>query len=314
MTADPTPEQAAEALAWLRENPETPDWLDAAGFSGEYIATVVRAALARDAAPGACCEYHTATCEPPSELCCERCTEAAHPGHADGSACVLARDADLAVVKQRVAAAMHLGLDDAAPNETPEDHAPWVERVQEWADFVHEQYAAALARDVPPAPAAGQHWRRALWRVRSELHWQRDGLPEDDPKTRTLAWALTMVDRVEREALARDVPAPTDEPPAGLPATLASVDDVRQVCETAGLQRLTGGSAPRAAWTDTDRTIGVAVAGIHDSDGVYSHVSGVGVLRLHDPDSDDADEVARIQLGAPTTLLWHALQAARSAP
>lgn len=35
----------------------------------------------------ACCDLHGRACEPPSELCCEACTEAAHPGHDDGSRC-----------------------------------------------------------------------------------------------------------------------------------------------------------------------------------------------------------------------------------
>lgn len=34
-----------------------------------------------------CCDLHGRNCEPPSELCCERCTEATHPAHADGSVC-----------------------------------------------------------------------------------------------------------------------------------------------------------------------------------------------------------------------------------
>lgn len=38
-------------------------------------------------APEPCCDLHGRICEPPSELCCKSCTEAAHPGHADGSAC-----------------------------------------------------------------------------------------------------------------------------------------------------------------------------------------------------------------------------------
>lgn len=40
---------------------------------------------------GECCASHTFTCEPPSELCCDACTEDAHPDHADGSPCVLDR-------------------------------------------------------------------------------------------------------------------------------------------------------------------------------------------------------------------------------
>lgn len=35
-----------------------------------------------------CCEWHSITCEPPSELCCEQCPEVAHPDHTDGSVCV----------------------------------------------------------------------------------------------------------------------------------------------------------------------------------------------------------------------------------
>ncbi len=34
-----------------------------------------------------CCDLHGRNCEPPSELCCEGCTETTHPGHADGSTC-----------------------------------------------------------------------------------------------------------------------------------------------------------------------------------------------------------------------------------
>lgn len=35
-----------------------------------------------------CCDLHNRNCEPPCELCCEECTEAAHPGHRDGSECI----------------------------------------------------------------------------------------------------------------------------------------------------------------------------------------------------------------------------------
>lgn len=40
-----------------------------------------------------CCDIHSRNCEPPSELCCWRCTESQHDTfpipHADGSECVL---------------------------------------------------------------------------------------------------------------------------------------------------------------------------------------------------------------------------------
>ena len=46
-------------------------------------------------APGNCCDLHGRNCEPPSELCCDWCTEAGHtwrttpddPYHCDGTPC-----------------------------------------------------------------------------------------------------------------------------------------------------------------------------------------------------------------------------------
>lgn len=35
-----------------------------------------------------CCDLHNRNCEPPSELCCWDCTEAAHPLHSDASECI----------------------------------------------------------------------------------------------------------------------------------------------------------------------------------------------------------------------------------
>jgi hypothetical protein len=41
----------------------------------------------------ACCDSHNEHCEPPADLCCDRCSEAAHDTfpvrHADGSPCVM---------------------------------------------------------------------------------------------------------------------------------------------------------------------------------------------------------------------------------
>jgi hypothetical protein len=36
-----------------------------------------------------CCDLHNVHCEPPSELCCGDCPEAAHPNHPPGTRCVL---------------------------------------------------------------------------------------------------------------------------------------------------------------------------------------------------------------------------------
>lgn len=58
-------------------------------------------------------------------------------------------------LRERVAAALHIGLDDATPNDPEcgeEGHRRWVARVQEWAEWVHEQYAPHLASDAPTLP------------------------------------------------------------------------------------------------------------------------------------------------------------------
>lgn len=61
-----------------------PDWTLA-----EYHAHVAEHLAAALFSPGTpCCDLHNRNCEPPSELCCERCTEGAHPGHRDGTACI----------------------------------------------------------------------------------------------------------------------------------------------------------------------------------------------------------------------------------
>lgn len=39
-----------------------------------------------------CCDMHNRFCEPPGDLCCRHCAEVAHPGHLDGSDCVIGRN------------------------------------------------------------------------------------------------------------------------------------------------------------------------------------------------------------------------------
>jgi hypothetical protein len=47
----------------------------------------LREALGMRGVAANCCDMHSRTCEPPSELCCEKCSEATHPAHVDGSFC-----------------------------------------------------------------------------------------------------------------------------------------------------------------------------------------------------------------------------------
>jgi hypothetical protein len=65
------------------------DLLRAAGLAPRDVEAQIAAEDAAAQAEGRCCHLHTRTCEPPSELCCERCTEARHPDHPDGELCVL---------------------------------------------------------------------------------------------------------------------------------------------------------------------------------------------------------------------------------
>ena len=39
---------------------------------------------------GPCCDLHGTNCEPPADLCCHQCTEAAHPYHHPAYPCVIA--------------------------------------------------------------------------------------------------------------------------------------------------------------------------------------------------------------------------------
>lgn len=55
--------------------------------------------------PPPCCDMHNQHCEPPAELCCNRCSEANHPFHPPGVSCTWASDADVAFAQgvQRLA-------------------------------------------------------------------------------------------------------------------------------------------------------------------------------------------------------------------
>lgn len=50
---------------------------------------------AAEAEFGACCDLHGRNCEPPSELCCEGCTEVRHPFHPPGVDCTWASKEDV---------------------------------------------------------------------------------------------------------------------------------------------------------------------------------------------------------------------------
>ncbi len=87
------------------------------------------------------------------------------------------------------------------------------------------------------------------------------------------------------------------KPPAGLPAVLSSVDDLPGVCAAAGLAReepRPGDSGRWAVWTD-------GVVSVVPAYGM----SGLAIVALR------GTGIASISPGAPTRVLWAAIQAVR---
>lgn len=69
--------------------PPDTSWIKMVEISDGFQPRRARAATS----DSACCDLHNQHCEPPGELCCRSCTEAAHDTfpirHANGSRCVL---------------------------------------------------------------------------------------------------------------------------------------------------------------------------------------------------------------------------------
>lgn len=82
-------QQLDNAIAVLRSLIELKDGPHDEAY--EQLRPIVWASARRltQSATPPCCDMHNEHCEPPSELCCLRCTEAQHPEHADGRKCVL---------------------------------------------------------------------------------------------------------------------------------------------------------------------------------------------------------------------------------
>ena len=62
-------------------------WTESPEMHGIMVGALGRALASFGPAAAVCCDLHGPKCEPPSELCCEECTERSHPRHSDGSAC-----------------------------------------------------------------------------------------------------------------------------------------------------------------------------------------------------------------------------------
>lgn len=94
-------EQVARAIEALKSEASDGEEVYDHGFydavaAAARVARSFAAGSSRDTTPSRCCDMHNEHCEPPAELCCERCTEVAHDTfpirHSDGSTCVHARD------------------------------------------------------------------------------------------------------------------------------------------------------------------------------------------------------------------------------
>lgn len=107
---------------------------------------------------------------------------------------------------------------------------------------------------------------------------------QGDDYDRGVATAIEMIRDHQRFG---SEPVPVEPIPTGLPAVLSSVDDVARVCEAAGLRAI-----GNDRWVDEDS--GVSAAG---------HVGRVAVAA--------SGWLAALDFGAPSSLLWSAIQAAR---
>lgn len=118
-------------------------------------------------------------------------------------------------------------------------------------------------------------------------------LPPDTVRAAIRAFRETGATRAEEDTILAAAEQWADHaPPAGLPATLGSVDDVRQVCEAAGL------TADDHAWSD-----GAVIVSTWGSDFAFVVVY----------DERSGARLAQVFPDAPGALLWHVIQAARTA-
>lgn len=152
----------------------------------------------------------------------------------------------------------------------------------------------ALARDVP-APAD-----EPVAQMLSVLRRERDRYDRDDNDIERHEHDLIedLIWKCEHAVSDRAGTAPTDQPPAGLPATLASVDDVAAVCLAHGLTETDGrrDDQRERAWDD-----GTVTA--TDRGGLlWVTVRGPGT-----------EWIATVRYRQPSAVLVAAIQAARSA-
>lgn len=86
--------EALRALAELPDGPALPDGSARNLLHGRVAGRRTQPASLDDidrlrARFARCCDMHNTHCEPPSELCCNGCTEVRHPEHRRGARCVL---------------------------------------------------------------------------------------------------------------------------------------------------------------------------------------------------------------------------------
>lgn len=131
--------------------------------------------------------------------------------------------------------------------------------------------------------------RPVIW-VRGEFEWFVSPDECDDDQQAAMDLVRERIGEAGGRVLTRAESA--HWPPANLPATLATVDDVAAVCQAAGLTEYR-----RHTWTDQVVDVLPSLA-----------TPGSCVWR-----SCKDGWTGRVDHGTPSVLLWHAIQAARSA-
>lgn len=127
-------------------------------------------------------------------------------------------------LRERIAACLHMGLDGATPNSPEggeEEHRAWVARVQEWADWIHEQYKPHLrTTSTSPEQSAAEKAAAVWWGRATGTPWSVSEADPEFSREGLIATAHEWIDTIRAAGLAVvELPEPTsvtDHPEIGL--------------------------------------------------------------------------------------------------
>jgi hypothetical protein len=139
-------------VEWMRHRQEADEFLSAVDACLRVVRGLARGPSeqkylgpcgAEPVTEHVCCDLHNAHCEPPGELCCHECTEAAHPDHPRGASCVLT-PCDGDVYAYRGASTGRCRNDDCKAVHSVADRQAWLDAEVRAHAFRDREIADAL--------------------------------------------------------------------------------------------------------------------------------------------------------------------------